>query len=439
MHSLLTQIESFEHNSGALVLGRWLFLGFVVASAYTHPINEYGTSAILGRMVWADVFGLATVVMAFLALRPQFNLLATGAIIYVFSMVPGVAFSGSAILTIVEICVHFFLVLLFVSACEIITTRRDFVQLLRVFALTTLFAAVLGIWENTTFLTNLPSLFPEDERGFRAATFRNSGQAGAFYLVSLATLVPLRYGRLIKNVSSFDRRLIEFAIILSLICMIMSVKIAALIGCAIGFGGFAVYKRKIGFVIPLILVVFFFQTQSEWLADQFPVLANRIEYKTRTRLNTEAVTSSDGFIGENYRLAFKAFEDNPLCGSGIMGFHGVYSRHEVHSTPMKLVGETGMLGCIGYAVFVVVFVQVFFVFKKFPRWNVYREYLELMLPFLVGCGVSWIYTYHMRKREFWILMVVVFVTVRLMHVTDEEEAIEDSCEYDQFDEFGDSY
>ncbi len=411
-------------------LARLMFLGFVFASAYTLPILGGDDAGVVGRVVWADLFGLGTVVLTFLILRPRLDLVSLSAICYVASLAPGILLSANLPLTIVEICIHIFLILVFVSGCELIRTHEDLMALFRTLAIATLLAAIVGILENSTSITGLPSLFPGDIRSYRGATFRNSGQAGAFFMIALSILIPLRFGSLARGISVSDRRLFEITILVAALCMIMTVKIGSIIGIIIGGIGFAIYKQKISFIVPVLLVLGLLYSQSSRLAELFPTTAKRIEDKVSTRLDIEKVSSDDGFLAENYSAAFEAFVDNPVCGSGLMGFQGVYSKHEVHSTPMKLLGETGLLGCFGYLVF------AFGALKSVARIrmalpdNPYREYMELLLPFIFGCCVSWLYTYHMRKREFWILMIVVVVALKLMdrfeHHRDEHIAETDS-------------
>jgi hypothetical protein len=47
--------------------------------------------------------------------------------------------------------------------------------------------------------------------------------------------------------------------------------------------------------------------------------------------------------------------------------------------------------------------------KKERKNNPYSDYLYNIYPFLLGCLISWIYTYHLRKREFWIMVGVLVI------------------------------
>ena len=391
-----------------------IFYLFVIASAYTLPISGGDDAGVAGRVLWADLFGVAMVVFTFAAVRPTLNVIALGGICFVVSLAPGILASANMPMTIVGFFIHLFLVLIFIAGCELIRTHDSFVSLLRAVAISTVVAAFLGIYENSTSLTGLPSFFAPDVRNYRGATFRNSGQAGAFFMVALTIIVPFRFSPLLRTVSNSDRLLFNVAIAMTVICMLMTVKIASLVGIAVGAAGFAIYKQKAGFVIPVMLFVGVLYWQSGNLASVFPVLADRVTTKVSTRLDIQRVASDESFISQNYKEAWKAFEHNPLLGSGIMGFYGVFSDHEVHSTPMKLVGETGLVGCYGYLIFVWCVIKAIMTMRRALPDNPYREYIQILIPFLLGSCVSYLYTYHMRKREFWILMVVLFAALRLM-------------------------
>ena len=391
-----------------------IFFCFVVASAYTLPIAGGDDAGLSGRVLWADLFGVATIVFTFLAVRPRLNVIALGGICFVVALSPGILASANPLLTLAGFFIHLFLVLIFIAACQLIRTRDSFVSLLRAVAIATAFAAFVGIWENTTSATGLPSFFAPDDRNYRGATFRNSGQAGAYFMVALTILIPFRFSPLMKSALNSDRLLFNVAIGMTIICMLMTVKIASLIGIAVGAAGFAIYKQKAGFVLPVILLVGCLYWQAGNLASVFPVLADRVSSKVNTRLNIDHVAANDSFIVQNYAAAWRAFEHNPLLGSGIMGFYGVFADHEVHSTPMKLVGETGLVGCYGYLIFVWCVIRAIMTIRNTSPGNPYREYIQILLPFLLGSCVSYLYTYHMRKREFWILMVVLFAALRLM-------------------------
>ncbi|GAP68541.1 O-antigen ligase like membrane protein, partial [Bacteroidales bacterium 6E] len=180
--------------------------------------------------------------------------------------------------------------------------------------------------------------------------------------------------------------------------------------------GFFILQRSVRSLLVLLLVIIssiFIYQNLEKIA---PVVANRIvgKYQTRIQKNVSGegqLLSEDSFIAENIRDALTAFNDNPVFGTGIGGFTENYSQHEVHSTYFKIIGETGILGILAYVIFMY---NVFSLLKYHSRRSPLREFLFYILPFFIGCLVSWSYTYHMRKREFWILMSVLVIVNTLI-------------------------
>lgn len=391
-----------------------LLLGFIILSFYALPLDTSGGHAIFGRTVAADFFGLLAAVVFLVSAVPKSSNLVASAYVYCGCLIPGLLVSISPGQTLVDVVVHFFLVTVFMVGVSTFNDKRDFHLLLTAISVSATLAALSGIYENSTHLTGLPSIFPKlDLRDYKGASFRNSGQAGAFFMVMLTILIPSRYSSLGSELRPAAKKLVAFSIWSSAICMIMTVKIASLIGICVGVTLLVLVRFRPSFAIPFLLFLLLLFGFSDSLGELFPRLKYRITNKTETRLNIEALRDEDSFISANWAAALNAFDDNPLVGSGIMGFQGKYDTYEVHSTPLKLIGETGLVGIFGYSIFIMTLVQLLSSSFRVPRHTVYSDFLSFSLPLMVGCCVSWLYTYHMRKREFWILMIVVFLATKL--------------------------
>jgi hypothetical protein len=162
-------------------------------------------------------------------------------------------------------------------------------------------------------------------------------------------------------------------------------------------------KKILGYILILFAI---FAVAIYAISIRSTAWAGWWQYKIFTKTNEMvADQGEDSFIVTNYSAAFSAFMDNPVFGSGIAGFFGRYSDHEVHSTYIKMLGEAGFLGFFGYLIF------MYFTFAKVfyhRKWlNEYSDYIRNFIPFFLGCLVSWSYTYHLRKREFWIMLAIV--------------------------------
>jgi O-antigen ligase len=189
-------------------------------------------------------------------------------------------------------------------------------------------------------------------------------------------------------------------------------KMAAYIGFGIGFLLSLLMRRNYKtFLISLVVGLILFVVIQE-LPKIAPDINSRISYKYETRLagtleGESGLTDEEGFIQNNLSKAMTAFRDNPISGTGIGAFGGGhYDKYEVHSTYFKMIGETGIIGSIAYIIFMIFFMKKLR-YKKHK--DMFSEFLYFVLPFIIGCLVSWAYTYHMRKREFWIMFAIIFI------------------------------
>lgn len=107
------------------------------------------------------------------------------------------------------------------------------------------------------------------------------------------------------------------------------------------------------------------------------------------------------------RMAFTA---HPFVGIGWGGFaksHYSPTGHEVHSTPLRFLAETGLIGLALYAALLFVLLksvaQSFFRARGTPFANSFLV-LGVGLSSLV---ISYLYNRHVTERTFWLLLVVI--------------------------------
>ena len=97
---------------------------------------------------------------------------------------------------------------------------------------------------------------------------------------------------------------------------------------------------------------------------------------------------------------------------------GRYERHEVHSTYLKIIGETGLLGIVPYLLFLFFTLSMLFSKKIFVQESSgihpWFAFLMELRPFVIGWLISWGYTYHLRKREFWIAFAMISIVYKLI-------------------------
>lgn len=387
---------------------------FVFLSFITQTIAEPGTHPIFSRLTISDffgalalLFGLQTLIKGFMSTQSFTKVFQMGFILIVTFFLP-IFFSLNMQATLIECLILLFLLLLSIAIFENYKNSL-LTHLFPLIFYTVSAAAVLGFYDLFASISGLPRLFPGRTDGEALSGFRNAGQAGAYFLVMLTILVPLKYSSLKNLLSSKNKKLLNVSLILSLIFIFLTGKIAAYVGLVFGVIFFLLYRRNLKAIVSVFVAGLIIAVLWGNMETILPDTYNRINSKYKTRVTENLNNESDNdFIRNNYGLAFDAFEDRPLIGTGIGAFYGSYSRHEVHSTYVKMLGETGLLGSIGYILFILSFLSLFRI-RTLKNTNPYADYLATMLPFLLGCFISWAYTYHLRKREFWILFSLVVI------------------------------
>lgn len=404
------------------IVSTFAFL-FVLTSIWTDPIGTLG-EGIMGRIVPSDLFGAIAIGLFLVTSRALvYPKQIYPYLFFIITLTPGILVSYRQTSTLIELLILVFLGLIFVVLTVQFATPEALNFLIFAFALASLLAAFIGTWNVLSSVVGLPRIPVMNPRSgiVGIGTFRNTGQAGAYMLISLTVLIPAKVSDLYRQFSEYQKRVISYAIPLCVIFLVLSIKRASLIGFLIGLslwsvsriskGVFKIGKLKISSLIYIILVVAFI-----YLILSFNVGANQSwlnwwQYKIVGGIPSALETEEGSFMSENYSLAFEAFEDNPLFGSGIAGFAGRYMKYEVHSTYLKMLGEAGLFGVVGYLVFMIASSHAINSVRKFR--NTYSSFLRNAFPFLIGCVISWSYTYHLRKREFWIMFAILILAASL--------------------------
>lgn len=430
-----------------------LFLNLYIALSWiTHTVGSFigigvagNASNPIARMTLGDLCGMAGIVL-FLIIGKDKKIFIPQTIRYAFMfsllLAPGILVTPKPFKVFFEIFVVTFMILLLTLMVDLYKTKKHFLKLLRLIVYTSFVASLVGFWDLIAGFTSLPHIFEprwyeldgtklsKGLVGEAKSGFRNAGQAGTYFMMMIAIMAPLKFSKLKEYLSRKERKVLNISLTLSIIFLVSTAKIAALLGLVVALPLYAILFRKktlmlslVGFVALVLLIA----PNLELIAPQF---YNRFNRKLQTRVLYYVLDEysdlkpkdSESFIESNYKLAYKAFLDNPLTGSGLGGFGGgIYDKHEVHSTPMKLLGETGILGILGYAIFMSLFLFHFVKAWNFSRLNPYRDYLINMIPFVIGCFINWGYSFHMRKRPFWFIVTIVVLAYTLMKEWEKQQ------------------
>ena len=243
--------------------------------------------------------------------------------------------------------------------------------------------------------------------------FRNTGQAGTFFSLGLIFLLALIYS------GSFQKRYIVYIMCtIVFVALLATSKRAALLG-VLAAGGmlyiFGVGGNRSSFLkrtmIALILVTFSgaaFEYTSEWGVENIEGLEKRIERKFVSDFDG----SSQSFLSDQVYKTLDIIEISPFFGAGASGSIGFLgSRHEIHNGFLKVVGISGLVGGVLFGFYWLTMLKEIYSSRRESVVRNYYGFVATVCPLFVGYSVAWLYTYPLRKREFWLLMAFIYVFI----------------------------
>lgn len=260
----------------------------------------------------------------------------------------------------------------------------------------------------------MPGLVSSRQLGGLQGPFRNTGQAGSFFGTHAALLIALVISRVVPRTAPY-----LFSAAVAVLALVFTVKRAALLGFGIGLLAlivllmFSPSSRDKRIATASLLIGGVFSVLGfvvyQWAIEYVPGL----EWRIRSKLAFEAIEAySEGFLTDNALAALSAFYDSPLIGVGLDNVVDVYFYREVHSMYFGVLAYGGLVGSLAYLYFMGTMLTVMWREARHKLQNVWAQFLYLLVPLLIGLMVSWGYTYHIRKREFWVLVVFVAIAVR---------------------------
>ena len=268
----------------------------------------------------------------------------------------------------------------------------------------------------------LPGLVSSRNLGGVQGPFRNTGQAGSFFGVHFVLVFALVVSRIVpRNV------LFSGAVLMTFLALVLTLKRSSNIAVFVGiflfivmmFMSKSVTDKKIGLRFAGFAIV---SGVIGTIVFQFALgTVSRMKWRLERKYSSDTIEKfSEGFLVENIEATLNAFSDSPIFGVGLGNVYQVYMSHEIHSTYLGVIAYSGLLGVIAY---------IFFMFRFF--YEIYREkaskfnnewayFLYVLMPMVLGQMIGWGYTVHIRKREFWILLIFVVVAARMSRRSRED-------------------
>ncbi|MFA0110272.1 O-antigen ligase family protein [Vibrio breoganii] len=402
------------------VLTSYIFIYFFL-TGITWVYGEVG-QGILGRIALSDLFAIPIVsIFIYSSLRinsfvlPEVHRAIMPLFLFFIASSP---FALEPDRAIFESIVHLFSFVVSLSLFNLVINRTDFnvKSLFNAYIDAVGLIALLGLLSFFIF----PNLFSNESMGGLSGTFRNTGQAGSFFGLSLAIIVPGYFSGIINKTprNLFFTLLIFFA-------LVFTFKRAAYIGFGLGLfivlfqmllsnrakdKAFAVVILIVSLISLVVLTAIY-----SWGVEHIDGLRWRVESK----LTSDGVDHFvDNFFSDNLIGAINAFIDHPVFGVGLGSVVGNYTeKYEVHSTYFALLATSGIVGVLLYIYFVVSFFYTLVMSASFK--SQFNQYIYYFIPFLTSLFISWGYTYHLRKREFWILIFFISVILYLSKVRNK--------------------
>ena len=380
----------------AILFPYFILMGFL-------QVDEISQGNVFSRVVGADVYGLVILALAPLValtalLRPPRTYILFGCLIAAFAVSgllseqPGAA-AG-------ELLVIAYGVVLSLAIYAILTSL-DIRGLDRVVDDYLLAAGLLAGWGVLGFVGVLPA--HAASVGGLVGGFRNTGQAGSFFGIALAIATA-------RLVSGRSRPINVVLATVIAIALVLTIKRSALIGVGASLALLLLFSpfidrqriRQLGVLVLLIAALAGAGYLLMRLASHDTAISDRLHRKV---LEYSVDRFSRGFWFDNIKAAIAAFEAHPILGVGLGNIQGRWTyQYEIHSTYFTVLSSGGLVGILCYLGAMGSYFQA--LLKGAGRRLAASPTLVALTCFLAGNLLTWLYTNHLRRREFWLLLAI---------------------------------
>jgi hypothetical protein len=144
--------------------------------------------------------------------------------------------------------------------------------------------------------------------------------------------------------------------------------------------------------------------QLEFFQERLSGIGARLEMAVGDSSNDD----DQNFFDLQRTGVMAAFRDFPLLGIGWGAFYkSPYSPtgHEIHSTPLRFLGELGLVGFILYASLMSILLLGSLRIVGLLRDSPYRTTAVMLAIALWSLSISYVYNRHVTERTFWLLLL----------------------------------
>ena len=173
------------------------------------------------------------------------------------------------------------------------------------------------------------------------------------------------------------------------------------------------------FVVGIIYAMYQYGPRFLPQLEFFQTRVGMIDERLGDALAVSAEAAEEGSFFALQREGIRhAFTTHPLLGIGWGGFaksHYSPTGHEVHSTPLRFLAETGLAGFLLYLTLMISLLRSAWLAFLWMRGTPYgNAYLVLALGF-TSLLLSYAYNRHVTERTFWLLIAVIFAAELFAH------------------------
>ncbi|REG89316.1 O-antigen ligase family protein [Winogradskyella sediminis] len=366
---------------------------------------------------------------------------------YYFKQTTGINRFIRQLLSLLMISVVFFIV--FINVCREYGVSKFFFMLRKIFFISFIIVFSCGIIEFIIITFNLKELIPVVKL-FDYLPFVDIYLDFRLGRVSSTTFEPPALSSYLLTISGFmfsyiftskkPLRFLPFLMVVLLALLTKSRTAFVIIIVQIVFGVYYSYNKypkfktlftkamMLGMVVLVLGVVFKGKEIASSIEERIEALnfANNLEFKS-----SENAVSNKSRLGIQY-ANFQVFKENPVFGTGWgqqtfqaldhypdwalkhnYEFKTMYLNEEVKSFPpgynmyLRILTETGIVGFIGFSLFLYVIIKrIFIYYKTIKRYN--YIVIALIISFF-GYFLNWLQIDSFRLYGFWICLAILIM------------------------------
>lgn len=329
----------------------------------------------------------------------------------IFSITIGLFISTNSKATLLGIFTLIYLALL--SFVIFITFKNKHLILIKTIIITVIAMSVLGFYDLIAIKLQYPTIFPNAEPALITSGFRFYGQTGDYTFAMLTFLIPYQFSNLSNNLSKIWQILLRVSTFFCFIVMIGTGRVSSIISLFIGIIIWLIYTKNFktfkNFKLEFISLILFIISTFIFFPYSIKEIISRFKLRLFERQENNLASN---FFMDNLNFSIETFLNNPIFGSGIASVTNPINNHEIHGTYFKILAETGIVGFVFYILFIIAIFKLILKNIKNSNENISSFFINY-LPFFIASIIMNGYLYHLRKKEFWILLALIIIISKI--------------------------